>query len=856
LLVNDDTCGGIEQVRPDIARLPNGFLAVWEDFRMGDYNADVYCQRLDSLGRSIGRNRAVNRDTASRNVWRDYRQQRPAVAALADGRALVVWEDYRGGTPGIRCHALDTAALSFGSDVPISPATPGQTDPDIAAGADEFVIVWVQSGPAGTEIRGAKRDLIQDRSPELVLSDCAPTDSCVEPAVAISDNGFVVVWIQTATDRVLRLRRFGMNGEPHGPSVALAATMPDHPGVACAPSGSGVVVWAERHDRLVKVQPFAADGRLEAAWTIRLSEQGTPFEPSVSAAGSGNGFVLAWVEARDQVSVRAAALDESGGLLGYLGSLDSTGPAAQNIAIAAGAAGRLGAVWEERSEGDANITGIVGSVEPQTNADERRCVLSPAPGVEVCADRRVSAVARPGDAGRLVRLNDDRASAIQDFPVVVSGEDRRRSVFWFDYRHGPGQPAVYCRRFDRNLRPQGGSFPVSETSGRSGATFFWVAANRSGKIVAAWQDTRNGDPDIYAQVYDSLGRPEGGNFRVNDDAAGRNQTWPGVAVNDSGAFVVVWSDDRGGFSGVFAQCYDRENRRAGGNFRVAYASQDPSVRIGPAGDFWIAWRSGDGIRLQHFGADRQPRDTALRFGVGTRPVVAAPELAQDQDAGLLLVWMDARRGSWEVIGQKLSDGRPAGPELLISEPEWLCDHFLPNVVWNGIDHYCVTWTDFRIPGNLDVRCRFLGRDGVPVESSFVVNTDPGPVTCQWAYGSASALGDDVVFAWIDNRNARSWDVYVRQGLPTQTPAPEWKSLTIMPATVRDFCRLRAGGPLSGSVRLSIYDATGRRCRAFEWDANSGSPFIELDCRSLAAGAYFARLRSRGRNLQGRFVKSH
>jgi len=98
-----------------------------------------------------------------------------------------------------------------------------------------------------------------------------------------------------------------------------------------------------------------------------------------------------------------------------------------------------------------------------------------------------------------------------------------------------------------------------------------------GNFVLTWMDKRSGDFDIYAQRYDSLGSELGLNFRVNDDTGSFDQGYPSVAMDGLGNFVLTWMDKRNGDYDIYAQRYDSLGSVWGSNYRVvadfAYSDQ-------------------------------------------------------------------------------------------------------------------------------------------------------------------------------------------------------------------------------------------------------------------------------------------
>lgn len=114
---------------------------------------------------------------------------------------------------------------------------------------------------------------------------------------------------------------------------------------------------------------------------------------------------------------------------------------------------------------------------------------------------------------------------------------------------------IYLIIFFINLT-QAQDFQVSEL-GLSGAPPS-LSCDSVGNFVVTWTDGRNAgyplgecgdDLDIYAQMFNYLGKPIGKNFRVSYDTNSiscsyASQGFPSVAMNNKGNFVIVWQDNR------------------------------------------------------------------------------------------------------------------------------------------------------------------------------------------------------------------------------------------------------------------------------------------------------------------------
>lgn len=245
-----------------------------------------------------------------------------------------------------------------------------------------------------------------------------------------------------------------------------------------------------------------------------------------------------------------------------------------------------------------------------------------------------------------------------------------------------------------------------DTASYSGQHYPASAADRAGNFVVVWQDSRNGDVDIFARRYDSGGSPLGPSFRVNDDAAAYDQAEAHVAMNGAGQFVVAWKDPRDGLANIYAQRYGADGTALGPNFLVCeedgYSSQ---------------WQ---------------------------------PRVAVDEHGAFAVAWHDDRDGPWHIYVHRFdSTGASLSGDFRADDtPDYVIPYNPSTITINGSGGFVIAWTDYRI-GNVNIRARLLDSAGVPVDTSFWVNTyKPGSQTSP-ALDMDHAGG--FVIAWLDDR---------------------------------------------------------------------------------------------------------
>ncbi len=231
-----------------------------------------------------------------------------------------------------------------------------------------------------------------------------------------------------------------------------------------------------------------------------------------------------------------------------------------------------------------------------------------------------------------------------------------------------------------------------------------LAASYAGYGVACWEDYRNGDPDIYAQVVRQNGQPVDVNFVVNDAPTTGKQVRPAVAMNCRGQFVVVWEDSSAdGDVVLYARWFAANLKPLGARIRVNSANargrMNAAVAMDHAGNAVVCW--GDGrdretleIYLQRYdplgrplGANRRVNDVIV--GVQQFPAVSA-----NSEGAFVIVWDDTRNDySHAVYGQRYSAfGTPLGPNRLLSHHVGHNDvPMFPSVALQENGDYMTAW---------------------------------------------------------------------------------------------------------------------------------------------------------------------
>lgn len=176
-------------------------------------------------------------------------------------------------------------------------------------------------------------------------------------------------------------------------------------------------------------------------------------------------------------------------------------------------------VWEDERDGDLLYRNIYANVS--TNGGR---------------DWKVEAIPLDGDPDGDAMSLGPRLAVVEDAAYVA----------WFDNRDGAYD--IYLQA----TPDQGESWLAaptrvdSDTAGESYSAWPRLAANAD-RVVVAWEDSRAGATDIYANVSDPTGEAFGADARLDrgDEAGEHNSFVPSIAMVDDAVYV-AWHDERNG----------------------------------------------------------------------------------------------------------------------------------------------------------------------------------------------------------------------------------------------------------------------------------------------------------------------
>src|SRR2546422_11185070 len=192
-----------------------------------------------------------------------------------------------------------------------------------------------------------------------------------------------------------------------------------------------------------------------------------------------------------------------------------------------------------------------------------------------------------------------------------------------------------------------------------------MTSDQLGGAIITWQDTRSGNSHIYAQRVDASGRrlwPTGGNASAIANGiaictASGSQLSPAIIGDGLGGAIIAWQDTRNGNSDIYAERIDGTGSRLwindGYPICAASGEQGRPVIVGDGvNGAIIAWSDyrGTGLDADIY-AQRISAGGIVKWLANG---VAACTATGDQDSvrmiedgigGAILVWQDHRKGA-------------------------------------------------------------------------------------------------------------------------------------------------------------------------------------------------------------------
>jgi len=304
--------------------------------------------------------------------------------------------------------------------------------------------------------------------------------------------------------------------------------------------------------------------------------------------------------------------------------------------------------------------------------------------------------------------------------------------------------------------------------------------------LVVWQDNRRGHWDIYGRPVSSAGQPQDRSWLFARYEAGNDQTVPAVAYNSGvNQFLVVWQDSINGNGDVYGRRATGQGQPQGSWISVfvgAGEQQNPDVTYNSAtGQYFTVWQDSRGGGWDIYGrtvaADGTPSREYSDI-ITTEPAQQLPVVVYNRRDNVYLVIWQEQREDWDIYGTRVfGDGSPYGA-FPISEAAGAQQ--LPALAYGeGGNEYLVVWQDQRtVGGDTDIYGQRVSNNDQLIGAECPISTvGDDQELPRVAYNSQA---DEYLVVWQDERHGEdNDDVYGQRVSTGPVPPPSTSTPTPM-----------------------------------------------------------------------------
>jgi len=366
-----------------------------------------------------------------------------------------------------------------------------------------------------------------------------------------------------------------------------------------------------------------------------------------------------------------------------------------------------------------------------------------------------------GDSlGKRILVDDDSASNIQEMPRIAMADDGDFVVVWHDFRNGNYD--IYGQLFDSRGYKIGSNFIINDDPGTAGQSSASCAMDSVGDFVVVWHDGRNENVDIYGQRFNQTGATIGSNFMINDDLGTEVQWVPFCAMDKDGNFVVVWEDARNGNYDIYGQLFDNTGMAQGTNFRIDQCQSDeykyyPKVSMNQS-NFVVTWqdeRNYTSIYKRRYNNDGiDLGDEIMVNDIDGTSQQEKPAVDANRTGDVVVTWDDNRNPSGIYFQRFTAQGEIISNNIRVSYGA------IPDISVHKDGSYVITYSSHDYMGSSNnVYCQRYDAAGNSIGSSFRVN-DTSHVSVYASSIDMDTLGNFTI-AWYDSRS-ENIDIYAQR----------------------------------------------------------------------------------------------
>lgn len=409
------------------------------------------------------------------------------------------------------------------------------------------------------------------------------------------------------------------------------------------------------------------------------------------------------------------------------------------------------------------------------------------------------------------------------------------------WTNGTSNDKVFAKALDSGGNEKVAQFQVNIGGGTNAWTD--VAVDDSGNFLVTW--TQGGD--IFMRRFLANGTAvDAGDLIVNTGTSTTQQN-PSVNMNGAGDFVIAWEGDGGGNEGIFVRRGSMGGGLTGSDItaNTAGTAKDPSVGIADSGGFVVVWDNGSDVFFQLYNSGGVSQnsgqvDVLLQLSAGA----AAVDMSGD---GRFTVAYRATILDEEVyVRQFDAAGNALFLPKIANTSGLLTTQTNPSITMDDIGEFIVVWEGAgNRPGQNDTAGVFgqkFNSSGQKIGVEFLINQTTANV--QDRASVAMLDRDNFVAVWTGSDGAQT-DIFARQYGATTSPTLDLDANNSSGATGNDYAFTFTEGDGPTAIADSDTDLADVDSTAFAYvtvslsgllDGNAEVLILDGDTFALATDA--------------------
>lgn len=540
-------------------------------------------------------------------------------------------------------------------------------------GEGNFAFVWIDQRYNDYSIYCQFYNQNKERIGDNIKVNDSTQISVFAPAIDANANGdFVIAWVRDSYN--IAVQRFNNIGQKIGSSININLgenSIASSPDVAVNSDGSFVITWVEYSISSYRIYSRFVSASNNLSYNNTIINDSSILFPlfewrnSIDVDGGGN-YYVAWNSSKsDSIQIILQKINSNGSREGsnIIFTAGSVTSFISDLQIKALNNGNYLIAWSERllSENFSKIKFMIynSNTNSFSNISNITYTSYGLKVLDISSDRDSTFYMVFGDYQNTLSVEINSLGELKysffifhfntDYPILPFSHCLTNvvndSFYLAAVYSNVGNYDLGFQKFASNFYSSNEFEKINDDSSNADQKNSLVKFNNKGESIIVWEDQRNGGKDLYAQVYDPLFNPIGGNIRINEGTNTETlEIKKSIGSFSDGTFVIGFnSQDESYISNFYLQRVSTTGEKLGSNVYVkantSYPEDDFSFGINNNDQLLFCWYDNNNVTIRQ-------TDSELNFISSSETIKHTSDnmsfdpikVSIDTSLNILLIW--------------------------------------------------------------------------------------------------------------------------------------------------------------------------------------------------------------------------